>query len=205
MGLGVSALARCLSERFDARLVLERHDENPFLERFYHYSSRWAFQAQIAFLANRYWQQRTMQPLGLFHRGMVADYTSDKDRVFAQLNLRGEDLKLYEELYEQMEPATPRPDLVVLVRGSVRRSMEAIRERGQSYEVGIDEGYIVALHEAYMEYFLRHGRSPVIIIDSDRMNCVDNAQHFEELVLQVCRPDHFGVTYLRPIQSDLFS
>ena len=203
MGLGTSALARLLAARFDARLVLERYEENLYLERYYHEPARWAFQAQIAFLTNRYRQQRTMRTLDLFYQGIVADYAFDKDRIFAELNLAGEDLELYEALYAQMEPGTPRPDLVVFLQGSVERSMEEIRRRKRPYEETIDEEYVAELHHAYASYFFRYTKSPLLIINTDDMDCVNCQDDFEELVHQITKPVH-GITYLRPVQGGLF-
>ena len=205
MGLGKTALAHLLAKRFNARLILESFDENPFLERFYRDPPKWAFQAQIVFLTSRYRQQRTMRSLDLFHQGIVADYAFDKDRVFAELNLEGNDLDLYEMLYAQMEPGTPRPDLVVFLQGSVERSLEVIRRRGRSYEASIDYGFLAALHHAYTEYFFRYTKSPLLIVNTDDIDCVGNPGDFEELVLHVTKPKHYGITYLRPIQRDLFS
>ena len=205
MGLGTSALARLLAERFDARLILEPYEENPYLERFYRNPARWAFQAQLAFLASRFRQQRTMRHLDLFHHGMVADYVFDKDRIFAGINLSGEDRELYEVLYAQMESTTPRPDLVVFMQGSVAHSIQAVRARGRPYEADIDEGYLGELHQAYTEHFFQYTRSPVLIINAEQMDCVHNPEDFDELVRHVAQPRHPGITYLRPTRPDLFS
>ena len=205
MGLGKTDLARLLARRFGARLILERLNENPFLERFYSDASRWAFQAQISFLTSRFRQQRTMRSLDLFHYGMVADYTFDKDRIFAELNLEGDDLELYETLYAQMEPGTPRPDLVVFLQGSVEHSFEVIQRRGRSFEVDMDRSYLEEVHHAYLEYFFRYSKSPLLVINADDMDCVGNPDDFEELALQVTKSSHHGITYLRPVQRTLFS
>ena len=205
MGLGKSDLARRLARRFGARLVLERLDENPFLARFWSDPQRWAFQAQVAFLTGRYRQQRTMRSLDLFHHGMVADYTFDKDRIFAELNLHGDDLALYERLYAQMSPATPRPDLVVFLQGNVGHAVNRIRRRGRSFEIGMDDAYIADVHHAYTEHFFRYTKSPLLIINADEMDFAGCTDDFEELVRQVVKPSHHGITYLRPMQRGLYS
>ena len=205
IGLPVTALAERLAKRLDARLVLEDKAANPYLERFYRDPQRWAFQAQLMFLASRYRQQRAIRTPDLFHQGVVADHTFDKDRIFAELNLEGEELDLYQLLYAEMAAGVRRPDVVVFVIGSLQRSIEAIRTRDRSYEKNIDEQYLGALQVAYWEYFIRYAKAPLIVIESDRMDCVNDPEHFEELVNLILKPELQGTNYLRQVQPDLFS
>ncbi|HMB92578.1 MAG TPA: 2-amino-4-hydroxy-6-hydroxymethyldihydropteridine diphosphokinase, partial [Rhodothermales bacterium] len=149
IGAGKSTLARMLAEHFDGQLVLEEFEENPFLARFYEDRPRWAFQTQLAFLASRFQQQKNLLSRDLFHQVTISDYSFDKDRIFAHLNLSGDELQLYETLYSLMEPNTPRPDLVVYLQSTTERLMRNIRERGRAYEANMDPNYIAALNEAY--------------------------------------------------------
>jgi deoxyadenosine/deoxycytidine kinase len=201
IGAGKTTLARLLAERFDGTLVLEEFDENPFLERFYDDRSRWAFQTQLAFLASRFRQQKALFARDLFHQVTIADYAFDKDRIFAHLNLDGDELQLYETLYRLMEPSTPQPDLVVYLQSTPGRLMHNIRLRGRSYEANMDPGYIRDLHEAYTYYFRRYTKSPLLIVNATPIDFVKNPADLEELVRQIMTVTPSGTTYFDPEPS----
>ena len=133
IGVGKTSLTKLLAQQSDARLVLEQFEENPFLERFYSDRDRWAFQTQLSFLASRFRQQQSLGGRDLFHRHVISDYTFDKDRVFARLNLSGDELALYETMFNIMQPTTPVPDLIVYLQASTDRLMANIQRRGRSY------------------------------------------------------------------------
>ncbi|MFQ5571481.1 MAG: deoxynucleoside kinase [Rhodothermales bacterium] len=201
IGAGKSTLARLLAERFSGKLVLEAFDQNPFLERFYKDRNRWAFQTQLAFLASRFRQQKALLTPDLFHQVTISDYAFDKDRIFAHLNLTGDELQLYETLYNLMEPNTPLPDLVVYLQSSTERLLHNIRLRGRSYEANMDPGYIQALNEAYTYYFFRYAKSPLLIIRTEHIDFVKNPDELEELVRQIATVRHHGTTYFNPKPS----
>jgi deoxyadenosine/deoxycytidine kinase len=201
IGAGKTTLARLLSERLAARLVLEQFEENPFLERFYEDRSRWAFQTQLAFLASRFRQQKDLQARDLFHEIVVSDYAFDKDRIFAHHNLGGDELSLYETLFALMEPFAPTPDLVVYLQSSPERLMQNITQRGRSYEENMDPDYIEALHEAYNYFFFRYTKSPLLIINATEIDFVANEDELSELVHQITTVDHHGTTYFTPLVS----
>lgn len=200
IGAGKSTLARMLAERFDGRLVLEEFEDNPFLGSFYEDRDRWAFQTQLTFLASRFKQQKALAARDLFHRHLVADYTFDKDRIFAHVTLSGDELRLYETLYGLMEPGAPVPDLVVYLRSSVGRLLHNIAFRGRSYEANMDAGYLAELSGAYDQYFFHYTKSPLLIVDSTRIDFVREPATFEELVRQIGRVKG-GTTYFNPPQA----
>ena len=113
---------------------------------------------------------------------MISDYSFDKDRIFAHHNLEGDELQLYETLYRLMQPATPRPDLVIYLQSSHERLMRNIRKRDRSYERNIDPDYIAALNDAYNYYFRRYSRSPLLVVDTTHVDFVENPRHLEELI-----------------------
>ncbi len=197
IGAGKSVLACLLAERLNLRLVLENNEENLFLKRFYRNPVRWAFQTQVAFLTSRYRQLSALRSLDLFHRGVITDFSFDKDRIFAHMNLSGADLHLYEMLYAQMEPSTPRPDLVVYLQSSVERSLTRIHERGRQYESDISRDYIARLHEAYTHYFFRYTKSPLLIINVENLDFENCSTALDELLYQIVRVRHHGLTYFR--------
>ena len=198
IGAGKTTLARMLAERFGARLVLEQFEENPFLERFYEDPDRWAFHTQLSFLASRYQQQRALAARDLFHQATISDYIFDKDRIFARINLKGDELSLYEALYQTMEPMTPRPDLVVYLQSTVERLLQHIQARGRAYEKNIQPAYLQALQEAYNQYFFYYTKSPLLIINTARVDFVKYPEDFEELVREIVEKHHQGITYFNP-------
>ncbi len=185
IGAGKTSLARLLAERVGARLVLEEFEENPFLPDFYRDAVRWAFHTQLAFLASRFRQQKALGTGDLFHHATVADYTFDKDRIFAHTTLGGDELRLYETLYGLMETATSQPDLVVYLQSSVDRLMHNIVRRGRSYEQNMERGYIAELSVAYERYFKHYAKGPLLIVDATAIDFVNEPEDFERLVRQI--------------------
>ncbi len=198
IGVGKTTLARILAHRFDGRLVLEEFEDNPFLSRFYEDRPRWAFQTQLSFLASRFRQQQALLKRDLFHHIFVSDYTFDKDRIFAHLNLEGDERQLYETLYSLMQATIPVPDLVVYLQSTTDRLLQNIEQRGRPYEQDMDRDYIHTLNEAYNRYFLHYTKSPLLIINSADIDFVKNPEELEQLVRQITTLRHPGTTYFNP-------
>jgi deoxyguanosine kinase len=198
IGAGKTSMARMLAGRFHGQLVLEMFEENPFLPSFYEDPQRWGFQTQLSFLASRFRQQKSLFDRDLFHQVVISDYAFDKDRIFAHLNLNGDELQLYETLYTIMQPSTPVPDLVVYLRSTPDRLIRNISERGRIYERNMDPEYINSLAEAYDYYFFRYDKSPLLIINATEIDFVNNPADFEELVHQIASIRHRGTTYFTP-------
>ena len=188
IGVGKSSLARMLADRTGARLVLEEFGENPFLSHFYEDPDRWAFQTQLSFLASRFRQQKAFASRDLFQQAVIADYTFEKDRIFAHVTLSGDELQLYESLFGLMEANAPVPDLVVYLQASVDRLMHNIALRGRSYETNMDRAYVTELAGAYDQYFFHYVKSPLLIINASQLDFVRQPEHFEELVRQIAHP-----------------
>jgi len=198
IGAGKTSLARMVSDRLNARLVLEQFEENPFLERFYEDPEHYSFQTQIFFLLSRYRQQQDLFQADLFHNALVTDYIFDKDKIFAYLNLQDDELRLYETLVSSIEKNIPTPDLVVYLQSSVERLMSNIRARGRKYEDNISEEYIKDLNEAYNYFFFRYKNAPLLIVNSTEIDFVNNNGDFEELYKEILRPNRAPVEYYNP-------
>jgi deoxyadenosine/deoxycytidine kinase len=175
-----------LAERFEGVTILE-DVSNPFLPAFYEGRPGAAFQVQIYFLLSRFQQQREIAQLNLFQRLVLADYTFPKDRIFAYLNLDDSDLKVYEKLYPVLEQEVPRPDLVIYMQGSVPVLLERIARRGRDFERTIDADYLVRLSEAYSYYFFHYRETPLLVVNTDDIDFVNNPADFEALVDQIAR------------------
>lgn len=199
IGVGKTTLARLIAERFGGRLILEAFEENPFLPRFYEDPERWAFHTQLSFLASRFHQQKQLLLRDLFHPFVVSDYAFDKDRIFARINLKGDELQLYETLYMLMEPNVPVPDLVVYLQSTPERLLENIQRRGRPYERRIEWSYLKALCEAYDHYFFHYAKGPLLIVNAAQIDFVQNPEDLEELIRQILeRRRYGGITYFNP-------
>ncbi len=201
IGAGKTTLAQMTAARYGARLILERPDENPFLEKFYTDRPRWAFQTQLSYLASRFRQQQELLKRDLFQNIMVSDYSFDKDRIFARINLSGDELQLYETLYSLMQPTTPVPDLIVYLQSSTDRLLANIRKRARVYEAEIEPSYIEALNEAYNTYFFHYTQSPLLIVNSTNLDFVESSDDLAELMHQIETLRHPGTTYYNPSPS----
>ena len=203
IGAGKSSLARLIAERQGSQLVLEEFDANPFLARFYEDRARWAFQTQLSFLASRFRQQQSLHTRDLFHQSTVSDYAFDKDRIFARINLSGDELQLYESLYTLMQPTTPVPDLIIYLQSSTERLMKNIRKRARSYEDNMDESYIEALNQAYNQYFFHYVNTPLLIVNATNIDFVHNVNDLDDLIRQVGALNHSGTTYYNPSPNQM--
>jgi deoxyadenosine/deoxycytidine kinase len=169
IGVGKTTLARLLQPRFDAELVLEVFEENPFLPGFYADRERYAFQTQIFFLLSRYRQQ---QAIKRNNRPLIADYTFAKDRLFARLNLKGDELKMYDRVHRALAEKIMKPDLVVYLQASHEVLMARIAARDRPYERGMDPEYIEGLRQSYESYFAQYDATPLLILTTDERDYV---------------------------------
>lgn len=195
IGAGKTTLATMLAERFAARLVLERFDENPFLEDFYKDQERFAFQTQVFFLLSRYRQQEEFRQLDLFYDYVVSDYIFDKDRIFASLTLGEHEMSLYESVHSALEGSVSKPDLVIYLQSNVNRLAGNIRRRGRAMEQSISYGYLRDLAEAYAQYFFHYTAAPVLIVNTANMDFVNDPACFDDLVHEIVRPSDAQIRY----------
>ena len=184
IGVGKTTLARLLQPGFDAELLLEAFDENPFLSDFYGDRVRYAFQTQLFFLLSRY-RQRQAAPVLLARGPLVTDYTFAKDSLFAKLNVAGDELEMYERLYDVLADRTPLPDLVIYLRASTDVLMMRIATRDRSYERKMDRAYIDALRQTYERHFSAYTEVPLLTIDTDDLDYVRDSSALEFVVAQV--------------------
>jgi deoxyguanosine kinase len=199
IGVGKTTLARMLSDKLGARLVLEKFEENPFLPNFYKDPEHYAFQTQIFFLLSRYRQQQELFQADLFHSHIVSDYIFEKDKIFAYLTLRDDELKLYENLLTTIEKTIPPPDLVIYLQSSNDRLMANIKKRGREIEKHMSDEYIKELNEAYNYFFFRYKSTPLLIVKATDIDFVNNPEHFEDLLTQILRPNKAPVEYYSPL------
>ena len=198
IGAGKSSLAQKLSTKLGSNLILEQFEENPFLEKFYVDRSRFAFQTQMFFLINRYKQQQQLNQQELFSKYIVSDYIFEKDKIFAYLNLSGEELKLYESIFPLLERDIPKPDLVIFLQSNIDRLMNNIKLRGRKFERNLTRAYLAELSEAYNNFFFKYNNSPLLIVNTSEIDFINTEEDFDELYEQIFREDRGFIEYFNP-------
>lgn len=169
IGVGKTTLARLLQRDYEAELVLEVFEQNPFLPLFYAEPERYAFQTQIVFLLSRYRQQQAVRERA-GQSPLLSDYLFAKDRLFAQMNLQGDEWETYEHLHHALAEQIAQPDLVVYLRASVDTLMARIAQRDRPYERGMAREYIARLAQAYDRFFDAYASPALLIVDTDDLN-----------------------------------
>ncbi len=180
IGVGKTTLSRLLASRFQADLLLEVFEENPFLADFYSDRDTFAFQTQIFFLLSRYHQQQEV-PLALTSgNNLIADYTFEKDFLFARLNLSGDELETYISVHNALAEKLPLPDLIVYLQAETDVLMQRIAHRDRPYERNMDRSYIESLNIAYSGFYNEgHTGAPVLIINTNQLNYVAKEQDLD--------------------------
>lgn len=178
IGVGKTTLAQLLQKTYQAELLLEVFEENPFLSDFYSDRERYAFQTQIFFLLSRYHQQNRAVS-SILNRGvnLIADYTFDKDSLFARINLKGDELEMYYRVHKALAEKIPSPELIVYLKADIDTLLQRIASRDRPYERKMERTYIQELNQAYDEFF----SSPpeginTITIDTNSLNIVSKVE-----------------------------
>jgi deoxyguanosine kinase len=185
IGVGKTSLARRLAERLNTSLLLERPEQNPFLARFYQDMARYALPTQLFFLFQRINQLRELAQLDMFKSTTVADFLLEKDPLFARLTLSGEELHLYQNIYDTLKPQAPRPDLVIYLQAQPDTLIERVRMRATDYERPISAEYLALLADSYSRYFYHYDGSPILIVNSERLNFVRNEKDLDLLIERI--------------------
>jgi deoxyadenosine/deoxycytidine kinase len=186
IGAGKTSLARVMSERTGGTALLEDPDANPFLPGFYQDRARYALPAQLYFLFQRARHARVLNQPDLFARLTVADFMLEKDALFARLNLNDDELVLYQQVYAQVQPQTPAPDLVIYLQASAETLIERVRGRGVAYERDMPDEYLLQLAEAYARFFYQYEAAPLLIVNSENLNFVAQPGDFDLLLRRIC-------------------
>ena len=185
IGAGKTSLARKLADRFGAQPVLEDPSGNPFLERFYRDSRRYALPTQLFFLFQRVNQLRDLAQQDLFSQAMVGDFLLDKDPLFARLTLDDDELRLYQQIFDSLRPQAPMPDLVIYLQAQPDTLVRRVLERGLPMEAGISDAYMRALADAYSRYFHHFDAAPLLIVNTEHLNPIERDEDFATLVRQL--------------------
>ncbi|MFQ6605854.1 MAG: deoxynucleoside kinase [Fidelibacterota bacterium] len=200
IGVGKTSLVKLLANKLHARTVLEEFDDNPFLAEFYQDPERFAFQTQLWFLLQRYRQQQVLRQVDMFHNLLITDYMFVKDRLFASLNLNENEMGLYDTIANLLERNVIHPDLVIYLQADTDTLMRNITSRNRSYEATISREYIDALNQIYNEYFFSYQDTPLVIINTNNIDFVNNPSDLEEVV-SVIRQPVSGTKFFNPTRD----
>jgi len=200
IGAGKTGLAKILAEKMKARLILEETEENPFLPDFYKDRRRYSFQTQMFFLLLRHKQQQKLFATDLFHKKTVSDYLFDKDRIFAYVNLDQREFYLYEKLLALLEKDVPRPDLVIYLQASSEVLLKRIKKEGRPYEKNMDTDYVRALNEEYNHYFFHYTKTPLLVVNTDQVDLVNQERELANL-LALLKTPFSGTKYYMSINE----
>ncbi|MDX8399413.1 MAG: deoxynucleoside kinase [Gallionellaceae bacterium] len=182
IGVGKTSLAQRLAERTGAQTLLEKPQDNPFLERFYQDAERYALPTQLFFLFQRINEVRDLAQMDLFSNRTIGDYLFDKDTLFARLTLSEDEFALYQTVYQSLVQQAPVPDLVIYLQASTDALIERVQRRGLHYERTISDDYLTRLANSYGEFFHHYDAAPLLVVNSDNLNFVDNDEDFELLL-----------------------
>ena len=200
IGVGKTSLAKLIAEEMEAKTVFEQFEENPFLSDFYSNKDRYAMQTQLFFLLSRYKQQQDLQQIDMFTKAIISDYMFDKDRLFAALNLSDMELDLYNRIANELQKNIVYPDLIIFLQSETDRLMYNIKIRGRDFEKNMDWKYIDDLNQIYNEYFFRYDKGPLVIINTNDIDFVNNKEDLNEIINFIKQPSE-GTRYFNPIKT----
>lgn len=182
IGIGKTTLARRLAETFNYEVLLEKPEDNPFLERFYQNQRNAALATQLFFLLQRGQQIQDLRQNDLFAPVRIADFLMQKDRLFARLNLDDDEFHLYEQVYNQLTLDIPKPDLVIYLQAPADVLLSRIQHRGVKFEQQIAKDYLASINEAYSEFFLYYDESPLLIVNAESIDFANRNSDYYQLV-----------------------
>ena len=187
IGVGKTSLARRLAETFSVDILLECAVKNPFLPEFYKNPESAALPTQLHFLFQRLKQVEQLRQSDMFHPIKISDFLMDKDKLFAKVTLNEAEYDLYLKIYNNVITDTPVPDLVIYLQANPDILLKRILERGIDYEMNIDEQYLKKINDAYIDYFYHYDASPLLIINTENFDLVNNTDNYNLLLEHISR------------------
>jgi deoxyguanosine kinase len=201
IGVGKTSLAKRLAKSFNYEILLEKSDENPFLERFYHDPRQMALATQLFFLFQRAQQIQDLRQDDMFEPVRVADFLMEKDRLFARQNLDNDEFELYQNVYKHLTIDAPRPDLVIYLQAPVDTLLERIQKRGIEAEQLIERPYLENLIDAYTQFFHYYDDSTLLMVNSAEIDLVNNDDDYNQLLDYILTTRKGSRNYFNPKPS----
>lgn len=196
IGAGKTTLSKILSEHFNARLILEEFADNPFLPNFYKNPSQYAFPLELFFMAERYKQlSELLQTRDIFHKVTISDYLFTKSLLFAKVNLQEEEFRLYQKLFDIINPQILQPDILIYLHSPINKLKENIKKRNRSYEQNIESDYLLSLQEIYTSFIKQH-QLKTLFIDASNADFINNPLHLKTITDALEKDFEPGPNYL---------
>ncbi len=200
IGAGKTSLVSLLEQQYGTRVILEENDSNPFIAKFYEDQETYSFQTQVFFLLNRYNQYMELAQRDLFNSVVVIDYLFQRDKIFAQLNLENHEYRLYEQIFNLLDPKAPKPDLVIFLQAHTDVLMERVSKRGRNYEAFMDPDYLDSVNKAFNNFFFYYSDTPLLVINTNEIDFVEKKCDLEELINKI-NNHKIGREYYNPLGS----
>ena len=200
IGVGKTSLSNKLALEWDADLVLENVDDNPFLSKFYKNPREVSLQTQLYFLLTRTRQVQAFKQQDIFSNARVSDFMLQKDRLFAQVTLNNEEYDLYDQLYSYMTVDIPKPDLIIYLQAPINTLIKRIKKRGRDFEKYIDAEYLERLNAMYLKFFNTYNASPLLIVNAEDIDFINNENDYKNLLDKIYSIEK-GRHYFNPLAS----
>jgi len=195
IGAGKTSLAEMFAEDFNAELVLERFADNTFLPKFYKDPEHYAFPLEMTFLTERYQQLKTLlTKRDLFTDLVIADYFIDKCVIFSKNNLQSDEYNLFTKVYEIISTYLPKPDLLIYLYNTSDNLLKNIAKRGRPYEQEITAEYLESIQENYLNYLKNRTQIPILIVESNKLDFVNNVEDYQKLKDLVSKTYPIGIS-----------
>lgn len=204
IGAGKTSLCELIAKEKNGNLFLEQFEENPFLKKFYENHERYAFTTELSFLSTRYKQIKDLLKPDLFSEMIVADYYLMKSLIFASKTLQHDEYQLYRNIFDIMIESSPKPDLYVYLHKSSENLLENIKKRGRTYEQNITNDYLKDIETAYFEYFKQQNKIKILVIDTNNLDFVANANDYEKIKSIIFKEDHPELLTFYDFEKKLF-
>lgn len=191
IGAGKTTLSKMIAKEYNAKLILEQFDDNPFLPKFYKEPDKYSFQLELSFLAERYQQlNKELTSRDLFKTFTVADYYFMKSLIFARATLKEDEYNLYRQIFDIIYKSIPKPDLYIYLHIDVENLTNNIAKRGRDYEKGINQEYLLKLQKGYFDFFRQQNDITYLIIDSNKLNFVENQEDYSKVKELIFKKDY---------------
>jgi deoxyadenosine/deoxycytidine kinase len=182
IGAGKTTLSQLLSAHFNARLILEEFADNPFLPKFYDNPEQYAFPLELFFMAERFKQlKEVLSTRDIFHQVTITDYLFTKSLLFAKVNLAEEEYRLYQKLFDIINPHIVQPDILIFLNAPVSKLQENIRKRNRSYEQQIPDEYLLNIQDIYSEFIRQHDII-TLMVDTTNADFLNNPLHLKTII-----------------------
>ncbi len=196
IGAGKTTLSNLLSIHFNAKLILEEFAENPFLSKFYESPQQYAFPLELFFMAERYKQLKDMlHTKDMFQQITVSDYLFTKCLLFAKVNLPNEEFRLYQKLFDIINPQIVQPDILIYLHTPVNKLQENIKKRNRKYEQSIPNDYLFNLQETYTQYIKQHNIK-TLFVDAAHADFLNNPEHLQTIITALDKDYDNGQHYI---------